>query len=616
MSENKKIKNLEVSNTKSSMILNKDQILEGNLTGYASIDMPWLNHFPENVYNTVTSDIEQKMVDFMLLKNDDFLYGDALEYLGKNITYGELKTKIQEYVSILLGYGIRKGDVVSLCLPNLPETVYLKYALNKIGAIANMIEPRHSSNSIVNYVNDSNSKLLFIIPESVPTKIEPVINKLNVENIVIAPFTMDNQYLESISDIIDLVNSNKKYVMLQEMQKYNNNEKSKDLYEPNSVATIVYTSGTTGFSKGAMLSNEAYNCMYNQLKYVTDYRRGETFLGAIPFFSAYGSFCGMHNSLCSGQKILLVPKFVPTDIDKLMVETKPNVAFLVPGYWKAIANSELSKKNDFSNLTLAIAGGDKMDPTSIEEINEFLTAHGCKHKLRVGYGASEFGGAVTVVPEDEDYIAGSAGLILPSCVAMVIDPDTEEELLYNQAGEICISSKTMMNGYLNQESETQKLIIEKNGIKYYKTGDKGYINEHGILFVIDRYKRAMMRPDGHTVHATPIENKILEYDGISDCCVVGLKCEEHGGVIPTAFVVLDDNSLNTEEFFSNVDDHCLQTLSERERAQAYTVIDKLPYNPMGKVDYRKLEQYSLKELKLYVVDETFLKKDQKQKTKK
>lgn len=590
-------------------------------TGYASIDKPWLKYYPNNVYDTVTENIDEKIFDFMHSKNIDDLNDYALSYFGRKITYGEMFREIENYAKILKGYGIGKNDIVSLCLPNIPETVYLKYALNRIGAISNMIDPRQSSQNILSFVNDTNSKLLFCILDACELKINPIIDKLKVDDVVILSVSdslnMNTNLTSSMVNLMykikknDYINKNKnyksKYKFNDDLNKFYTDYLNVDTnYEPDDVATIMYTSGTTGTAKGAMLTNEAYNTMHNQLQYTADFRRKDTFFGAIPFFSAYGSFCGMHNSLCSGQEIILLPKIDPNKIDKTLLKYKPNISFLVPGYWESFSNSKKANKKDLSYMKIIVAGGDKWAPASINIVNDFLKKQNCEHKARVGYGATEFGGAVSVVPESDLYIAGSAGLVLPSCNAMVIDRETNEELKYNEIGEICISSPTMMKGYINKEEETNQLVIVKNNEKFYKTGDQGYINEDGIIFVIDRYKRSMMRPDGHTVHATPIENTILENENVEKCCVVGLKIGDKAGDIPTAFIKVK-NKTNIEDFINELDNYCLKYLAERDRALAYVLVDEMPYNLMGKIDYRKLEQMNIKDLDIIVVDNTFFK---------
>ena len=191
---------------------------------------------------------------------------------------------------------------------------------------------------------------------------------------------------------------------------------------------------------------------------------------------------------------------------------------------------------------------------------------------------------------------------------MVIDPQSKEELKYNEDGELCFYSPTMMMGYLNNENETKQITLYKYGVNFYRTGDKGYIDENGCLFIIDRYKRVMARPDGHKVHATPIENVIFSYSSIKDCAVAGLKMNIGSGVIPTAFIVVDENIGNFELIVNNLNQLCQKNIPERDMPLAYVKIEKIPYTLMGKVDYKKLEEKPINEVNPYVVDFTFIDK--------
>ena len=589
-------------------------------TGYPSVDKPWMDYYPQDVREKISHNVNSTMFELMHRENEQYKDDYALRYFGKNITFDEMFKKIDYYAKILKGYGVNRGDIVSLCLPNIPDTVYLKYALNKIGAVANMIDPRYNENSIVKVVNDSKSKLLITVLDVYKVKGKTIENNVKVDDILVLSISESLKLFDSKESVAlkvrdrilkSKLDNYKKIKFLNEFEKWGKNESEvKPLYHENSPAVIFYTSGTTGVAKGALLTNEAYNTMHEQLQYVGDFRRQDTFFGAIPFFTAYGSFCGMHNSLCSGQQIIMIPKFVPSEVQKSIVKHKPNVSFLVPGYWETIKDSKEGQKEDFSYLRIVVAGGDKMSPASLEKVNKFLLEHGSKHKLRIGYGASEFGGAVSVVTEDEYYIPGSAGMVLPTCDVIIINPETEEEVKYNEVGEICVNSPTMMVEYLGNKEETDNITIYKNGKKYYKTGDKGYILENGVLFVIDRYKRLMKLPDGHQVFATTLENRIMEYPGVEKCCVVGLKYKNKSGVIPTAFIVVDKDKKKTfeiDETYYNLDNFCIEKLSIRDRVMAYVVVDDLPYNLMGKVDYRSLEKNKLEDVNARIVDDTFLK---------
>ena len=607
----------------------------------ASKDRPHLKFYKEGAFEDVHKGINVKAYDFIYNANKNYLSDISMTYFGKEISYGEMFQKIEEYSRALKKYGISQGDYVSICLPNIPEVIYFKYALNRIGAIANMIDPRTNPERILSHVNNSNSKLLISILDICNPKIDEIVNKVNVDDIlVVSP----SDSLDLKSDInIESLGVNLIYALknlkFDLHQKKQGNSKYLDIkdfmrqniftgvfkdseYIPNTPAVTLYTSGTTGISKGAQLSNEAYNSMVKQMSYgAKRLDRGDSFLGCIPFFSAYGSFCGMHNSLAHGWNIFMIPKFNPNKFDQLIKKYKPNNSLGVPRFWESLITNGKLKNTDLSFIKIPVTGGDTIMPSSLQKINKFLSEHGAKAKLKVGYGSTEFGGVVSTTYDDyPDEDLGSVGPFLPGCVGKIIDPDTNEVMGYgkDQAGELYLYSPTMMLGYLNHKDETDKITyIDENGMKFYRTGDKVYITEKGINWVVDRYKRAMMRPDGHTVHATPIENVISSHPQVSLCAVVGIKQCGQSGVIPTAFVVLKDTEKKTnEEIISEIDQLSLQKLPERDRALAYSIVEKVPYTLMGKIDFKALEQFSFDDINAIIVDNTFFEKGNNIKIKK
>ena len=600
-----------------------------------------LQYYKNNAFEEVHSGIYTKAYDFIYEANKDYPEDISMTYFGQKISYKDLFSKIDSYAKALKKYGIGKGDYVSICMPNIPDVVYFKYALNRIGAIANMIDPRTNPERILSYVNDSNSKLLISVMDICNPKIDEIVNKVRVDDIVVvSPSSslkkLTGMNVESLGvnliyalknltfEVHERIIKNDKYLNLNSFLKQGENFVGNvdTAYEPDMSAVTLYTSGTTGISKGAQLSNEAYNSMTKQMSYgAKSLDRGDTFLGCIPFFAAYGSFCGMHNSLAHGWNIQMIPKFNPNEFDKLIKKYKPNNSLGVPRFWESVVKNGNLDDCDLSFLKIPVTGGDKITPSSLKEINNFFEQHGSKVKLKVGYGATEFGGVVSTTLDDYScYEEGSVGPFLPGCIGKVVDPYTGEEkgLGETEAGELYIYTPTMMLGYLNHPEETEKItFIDENGLKYYKTGDKAYIGENGINWIIDRYKRAMMRPDGHTVHATPIENIISSHPYVNSCAVVGIKQGEKSGTIPTAFIVLkEDINKTKDEVISSIDELCSKKIPERYKALAYTIVEKLPYTLMGKVDFTKLEKIDFSQLDAIVVDDPIFEENTKEKVKK
>ena len=561
--------------------------------------------------------------DFMKAQNDKHTNDIALGYLGVKISYEKLFEKIELFASALNSSGIASGDYVTIVLPNIPEIVYLFYACNRLGVVANLIDPRTNAEAIVERTNRSSSKMLFILSDVLNDKVRPFLKRLNTKRIVTITPTdslKDKAIVNLKTSLVKIVYGFKRYryaddrvVPLKDFLVWKNVNFVDSVFIGNTPCAIVYTSGTDGGrAKGVVLSNESFNSMPSmQMEKQEGYERQNTFLGCIPFFSAYGAVNGMHNSLCNGWIIQLIPTFDPMDFDLLIKKYKPNNALGVPRFWESLVESRRLKNMDLGFLILPTCGGDKITPVSVERINSFFEKRGSKARLIVGYGATEFGGAFSVTVADRSlYEPGSVGIFMDGVIGRIIDHETGMEIEGREIeGELCVFSPSMMLGYFKDEEETKKITwYDQEGRKYYRTGDKVRIDSKGLNWVIDRYKRVIIRPDGHTVGASPIENEISQNKYVKKCAVVGMTVDNGAGAIPTAFVVLK-NGLNwTErEAFACIDEYCRKKLPERDRALAYVLVSELPYTPMGKVDFRKLEETKFGDIEAYWVEDPLTK---------
>lgn len=629
---NSKIYNEDILRSKHLSKLLKGEI-QGPITGYPHIDIPNLKQFDQDVLDYVYNDVDRKSIDNIYDLNKDELDKIALTFFGKNITYKEMFEEIDKFAKAFKEYGITKGDYVSVCLPNVPEVVYIKYALNKIGATASLIDPRVNAEGILDRTNLANAKLLVTISSIYP-KIDEIIDKLNTENIiVVSPNSSLNYDLKNpkgslVKGLFDIKNA--KFYLHEQLEKQKDRfidvNKFKKLsqkfvgsydepYDEDIPFSIVYTSGTTGSMKGVKLSNVAYNVSNRQLNTAThNFNRDKKVLGIIPFFSSYGSIAGMNNSLANGWQVDLLPTFNPNEFVELLEKYKPNVCIYVPNGWQKV----IGTNKDLSFLDNPVSGGDIYLPSRQEKTNEALKENNCDVRICIGYGDSEHAGPVSKSKENAYYTIGSAGVLLPGNIGMVIDRETGKPLKYNEKGEVCVSSKTMMQGYLNNQEETDNITVyDEFGRKYYRSEDEGYIDENGNIYIIGRFKRAMMRPDGHTVHATPIENVIESHEKVDHVVVVGLKkkTEEDGSII-TAFISLKDKNANFQNVVEELEEMSFKKLSEREKAMAYVEVPNIKFNNMGKADYKAYQNLKFDDVEAIITDYTFLNEYKKGKTRK
>ena len=440
-------------------------------TGKPSIDRPWLKYFPEesNYEHVAEKTLYQQLLD----SNKERMNNYALIYMGNKIKFSKMIENIDKCAAALIGLGVKKGDYVTFSVPNLPEFVYLFYAVNKIGAISCLIEPRTPALRIKSYIEESKSKYLIMV-DLCKKNIDKIIDMDQIKKVVsISP--MQSVTDKKIKTVYNLshkkVKTEEKYIDYNDFIKLgkNINDVKINPYKKNDVATIVYTSGTTGKPKGAMLPNETYNGQNMQLKYSGMLPKpGEVFLGNIPFFSAYGVSSGMHNALSSGVTITLIPSYKYKEFPKLVKKYKPTHVMGVPLFFFFFSRSKSLKKEVLSYVKNCISGGDKMTPSREYLVNEKLNEMNTGN-IKKGMGMSEFGGGFLTTVNDEVNKIGSVGIPHVGNNVMIVDTDTNEEITYgrdHKVGELYVTSPTMMVGYLNRDDENKKFFYtDKNGVK-------------------------------------------------------------------------------------------------------------------------------------------------------
>lgn len=569
--------------------------IQGPSVGYASIDKPWISSYSEE---QIVLDLPKCSVFDYLKKcidNGNYHNKIALNYYGTKISYDELvNEKIMTIAKSLTALGLKKGDKISLCLPACPEATYLFFAANSMGIICNIIDPRINKNRIEECLG-KDTKVLFSI-DVFNNKIAPLARKLKINN------SFNIKVSESLPS-----NLKKKYNLRffyrffigfkswNKFKKLSKNVKEVSFnYNENQPAAIIYTSGTTGVPKAAMLSNEnIISVAEGQKCSLPGIQFGDKFLQIMPPFIAYGLVCGMCASLATGLELIVIPKFMPEEFSNLVIKHKPNIIMGVPSFFEEFIKNDKISNLDLSFIKYMIAGGDKMNVESEKIINEFMLSHGCKNKVVKGYGMTEVSSAATINTDNSENILGSVGKPMVKNNVMVVNADTSEELPYGQKGEIYIKSPSIMLGYVNSSLEERKVKVYNSfGECWIKSGDLGYIDNSGNVILSGRIKRMIVRPDGHNVFPTIIEDVLLKHPAVRKCVVIGTDSgETMNGKIPTACIVLDDLYKYNEEIIKKelIKMSSVQ-LPPRDVALRYYFIDSIDLTPMGKIDYEKLEE--------------------------
>lgn len=601
------------------------------MTGKPSIDKPWLKYYDEEVLNKKLP--EKTIYEYITENNKKYPNRIALNYFGKKITYGQLLKNIDQTARAFRAYGIREGNIVTICMPTIPETIYVYYALSKIGAIANMVDPRTSKEGIENYINEAKSKMLIMI-DVAADKARDAKKKTTIEKIITVSPTDSlplGIMLKKASKDINSIYEDKKEaakskhekepkkkdIILDYFNDMKKNESSfsksgecipwskffkagkKENYEPypnyekDKPLLIVHTGGTTGPSKGVVLSNFSVNAASFQCENAGyDFKREHSWLNIMPPFIAYGIGNGLHLPLSCGMEVILIPQFDPNKFDELLLENKPNHMVGVPSHYGNIIHSKKLKNEDLSYVIAPTVGGDKMDENLEKETNEFLREHNCEYKVVKGYGMTEVNAAVAACTSNETNKIGSVGIPFPNTTISIFDPKTGEELGYNEKGEVCITGPNTMLGYFNNDEETNKILRKhEDGNVWVHSGDIGYMDADGNLYIVDRLKRMIIRPDGFKIFPSLIEDVVVKHPLVQSCKVVGLRDFSFSqGKLPKVHVVLNETDRNPEAIENEILMLCEEQLPEYYWPCEIEFNESLPLTPIGKIDYLKLEK--------------------------
>lgn len=567
--------------------------LYGPQVGYPEIDKPWLQFYDEKLFEVTVPNMSA--YDFMAKSNKDNMENVALYYFGKKYTYKDLIDNIAKTEDALRANGVEKGDVVSIAIPNIPENVFIFYALNKIGAIANMVDLRLKEDLLVNAITGVNSKLMFGC-DLFLENINSIIDKTNLEKVVVVspadslpPLVKQFYQLSNRTKKIE----NPKFQMWKdfsiEKPKY---EVIREVVDGNTDACILYTSGTSGLPKGVIHTNNTFNNMATQIKYLNvDYVKGERFMNQVPPFLAYNLILSTHMPLSLGLDIIMLPDYEPDKFAEHVMKYKINHVLAGPADWTNFLENDNVNRKNLSHLKLMASGSDKINPKTKDDINAKISSRGGEHKVLEGYGQTEVGSAaVTNLPNLD--VRDSVGVPYPKMSVAIFDDDNNE-LPYGSIGNICITGPTMMSGYYNNEEETKETMQKHaDGTVWVHTGDIGYMDERGVLFLKGRKKRLIIRHDGIKISPSDIEKVLDALDCVCASCVVGVDDLKHGsGHVPYVNVVKSpDTSLTDNQIIEAIKEECGKKLTEKYCIDKIEILDEFPLTPVGKVDYRKLEK--------------------------
>lgn len=598
---------------KKQRLLYLKHLAEGKLQGPLT-DSNYYNETNLKYYqdeNVIDDFPKVGMFEYLCQSNENNMNTVALEYFGNKITYNELINNVKKTICVLKEHGVQEGDVVSLALPFIPETIYLTYATEAIGAVVNLCDPRVPEAKLNNYIEKTkpSSKLLFTL-DKVKPKIDKIIDYSTLNKVVFinptSSLPLAKKYLKNALDFVSgnaIKMNNNKYIMWEKYVDIKNDETLVDKpVDSKKSAVIIYTSGTSGDPKGAQLSRYAFNALAHQLKASIKLNPGEKFLLIMPPFIAYGLAIGLHGQLCSGQTLIMEPNFniktSKTLLPKLVQQYKPQTIMGVPTFVRDLISDESVQQMDLSFLKRFIVGGD-ICPQSIEnDGNAFFAQHGSAARVNKGWGLTEACSSITYTTDGSNCpetvgIAniGNKVIILKTNgnpTEQIPNIDDLEEASYDEEGEIFASAESQMNGYIDEEKNKNVFYKSMDGRTYIRTQDLGSINKDGILRISGREKDIIIRPDGHNVAPSAIETIIGANKYVEKCVVVGRPAEGYEvGLWPVAYIELKKNyqNQNLEKLIEVQLKNALeQNLPPRDIAEYYEFVEKLPLTDVGKIN--------------------------------
>lgn len=540
----------------------------------------------------------------------NYLHETTDDYHGVAITenhpigFDTFKRHIEEDAYVNNELGINEDDRVTFLLPSMESTYSNFYALSKINSGRNIVDLRTSLEGIKKYINDSGSKYLFCLETMNPKALKELLNTTSIEKIRLfsPPFYSINNGLKrsigrayvfaeefgyrKLGDTVILPKD------VDDIKKSKNYDVAETEFDVNKPTLFMHTSGTSGFPKTVMINDKNVNVLADQYrKSLNDIKPGYRSLGIMPPWIIYGIF-GFHMPLSLKENVYPVPDPESTPFDSLVMDIKPNTVAGVPNHWISLLSSKKIKDDtDLSFFKTAASGGDGISKENNDRLNKFFKEHGSKINLGPGYALSE-NTSVASVNQDPYDKSGSVGFLLPDIKCAIVSPTTHEPLKYNEKGVICVNGDLML-GYLNNEEESKKAFININGEKYAYTGDIGYMDENGYLYVTGREKNLIVRHDGFKVSPLEIENVVMKNDKVKNCVVFGIRDENYvQGCLPAVRVEFKNKNMSNEEkkaVISEIKDNCKKELSSYYIPVLY-YCDNIPYTPMQKVDRKKISE--------------------------
>ena len=562
----------------------------------ASQEKPWLKYYdPEKLSRPMP---ELSIMEYLKLCMKDRQNNIALLYQDVPITNEQLFENIYKTADAYAGLGVKKGDYVVVVSITTPEIVYTFYALSLLGAVPNMVDPRFSVKGIRDCITEVNARFVLTLTAAYD-KVAEAVKGTNVEKTVVLSPVVSlpkiKQFLYGLKNKFPQ-NMPENFMDWNGLMNYAEGVHAEPVTDrANDCCIIVHTGGTTGPSKSVMLSDHDLNAISWEMKKTQMNRINsghDSVLNIMPPFIAYGFGYGVHLPLCNYMTSIIIPALEAEKLGGLIRKYKPQEITGVPYHYQTLMQDKKMKGVDLSFLTKPCCGGDMLAVPIEKEINAWLKAHNAPYPVIKGYGMTELSACATACALDRNKL-GSVGIPNGGFIIAAFDPETGEELDYGQSGEICIHGPTIMMGYYNNPEETDHVIrTHKDGLRWVHTGDIGYVDEDGFVFLQGRAKRMFMDWFGFKIFPAAIENVMALCEDVEYTCVVPVQNTENiRGFVPFAFYTVKPSCTKSEaELNKEIAAICQKELPEYMQPKYFKKLEEMPRTPIGKTDFVALEK--------------------------
>ena len=555
---------------------------------------PWKDHLGEVPFHL--DYFEGSMFEAVAAIAEKYPNNVAFDFMGRSTTYKTLVKEIEQCAKALKTIGVREGDRVTIAMPNCPQAIQMFYAVNLVGGICNMIHPLSAEKEIEFYLNASES-VTAITLDQFYNKFENIRHNTKVVNIIIASIKdelskpvkagymlTEGRKVKKIPDDAPVIRW-KDFLHLSCHCFYNYKVERKG----SDPAVILYSGGTTGTTKGILLSNKNFNALGQQVIAANPmFRVGDKMLAAMPLFHGFGLGVCVHTMLSQGGRCILIPRFTAETYAKQIVKYKCNFIAGVPTLYEALLRLPSMENADLSSLKGVFSGGDSLSIELKKKFDKFLYDHNAKIQIREGFGTTECVTASCLTPP---HMAkeGSIGLPFPDTYYKIVEPGTDKEVPYGTEGEILIAGPTVMMEYVGHPEETaQTLRKHDDGLTWIYTGDLGTMDNEGFIYFRGRAKR-MIITSGYNVYPGQLENIIDAHEFVHMSCVIGVP-DPYKMQKVKAFVMLKPGIPANDDTKEAILAYCRKNIAKYAMPYDIEFRAELPKTLVGKVAYRKLAE--------------------------